>query len=128
MSKRLLFFVFILSFFNPIASYCAVTSNGVAHPISISQKKDAKHAFKMQHRIARVENFMAKHGTSIFENNGFAALFLLVVVGLLIWLASKIPVSVTNVAIPIILIGLGVFLIYALYRYGSGKKTLFKNY
>lgn len=129
MSKRLLFFVFVLSFFKPIASYCAVTSNGVAHPISISQKKDADHAFKMQHRMVKAESFMAKHGRGLADNAGAQLLLYFLIVGLTLWLIFWLGSRISGAAIgPIILIFLGVALLYALYRYARGYKTLFKSY
>ncbi len=128
MSKRLLFFILVLSVFKPIPSFCATSSNVVTKQ-TILQKINANTAFKMQHRLAKVENFMAKHKRGLADNAGAQVLIYLLVavltLFLVFWLGSKINAAVFG---PIALILLGVFLLYALYRYGTGKKTLFKSY
>ncbi len=123
-----LIFILVLSFLKPITGFCAASSTNLNN-LTVLQKKNANAAFKLQHRKAKVENFMAKHGGGLADNAGAQLLlFLLITIGtiwLIFWLGSKISGAAIG---PIVLIILGIFLLYALYRYGSGKKTLFKNY
>ena len=129
MSKCLLFLFLALSLFNPTKGYSAAASSGITSQVSNGQKEKADMQFKMQHRLARAENFMAKHRGGLADNAGLQLLlYMLVTVGtifLIFWLGSKlsgVPIG------PIFLIVVGIFLLYSLYRLARGYKTLFKSY